>query len=180
MIQDYALLPNVYTAEECRDLCECFEQVIDRQLKDIPSSDTVKTADVGITTLGAIGYHLDKFKDVALDANKQVFGFDLFQLGNSDTVHYNQYHDHRRGEYSWHIDAVRGAAKDLKLTVLLNASWTPYTGGEFRVFISGEQWINFTPGSMLIIPSWMPHMVTPVTLGTRRSVSLFLSGPVLR
>ena len=32
-------------------------------------------------------------------------------------------------------------------------------------------------GTVIVFPSWIQHRVTPVTSGTRKSVSLWLIGP---
>jgi len=181
MIADHAFRPNVYTPEECAEICRLMEANINVAIRDLPSKDSVKTSKVGMVEFGKVKDKLEKFKNICLDGNKHLFGFDLFQYTDLEYLMYNVYDV--GGEYSWHIDGSRGEIKDIKLTALLNVSTEPYEGGELEVFFSSkpEPITQFrAPGSFFIFPSWMPHRVTPVTSGRRTTITLFLQGPNFR
>lgn len=181
MIQNHAYRPNIYNHEECEQICKALEQHISTMLKDLPSQTATKTAKVGIVSFGDVKDHLEKFKNLALDANKHLFGFDLYQITDLENLHYNIYDS--SAEYGWHIDASPSPCSDFKLTALLNVSTEPYEGGELEVFFSSkpETISEFsTPGSFFIFPSWIPHRITPLTSGQRKSVSMFLQGPALK
>ena len=181
MLQDHAYRPNVYSEEECIEICKAMEKNINVAIKDMPSQTSVKTSKVGMVEFSKVKDVLDKFKNISLDANKHLFGFDLFQFTDLEVLLYNIYNLNE--EYTWHIDASRGEVKDIKLTALLNVSTEPYEGGELELFLStGPSEISEfkKPGSFFIFPSWIPHRVTPVTSGTRKTITLFLQGPLLK
>jgi len=181
MLQDHAYRSNIYTQEECVAICKAMEQNINVTLKDMPSQTSVKTSKVGMVEYGKVKDLLSKLKDLSLDANKHLFGFDLFQFTDLDVLLYNVYNVNE--EYTWHIDASRGEVKDIKLTILLNVSTEPFEGGDLELFFSAgsEQIVEFRkPGSFFVFPSWVPHRVTPVTSGTRRTITLFLQGPLFK
>jgi len=181
MIQDHAYRPSIYTPEEIEQICKAMEQHISTLLKDVPSQTATKTAKVGIVAFGNVKEHLEKFKNISLDANKHLFGFDLYQITDLENLHYNIYDTDC--EYSWHTDSIRGGCSDFKLTALLNVSTEPYEGGELELFFSSkaETITQFsTPGSFFIFPSWIPHRITPVTSGKRKSISMFFQGPMLK
>ena len=180
MLQNHAFKRNIYSLEECVDIRKKVEASINIALKDVPSRMATKTAQVGIFELGALDGMLDKFKNLALDANKHLFGFDLHQITELEKLHYNIYK--QGAEYTWHTDGAMGEVRDFKLTCLLNVSTEPYEGGEFQLFSTIETTIHEfkEPGSLFMFPSWIPHRVTPVTSGTRHTVTLFLTGPLLK
>jgi PKHD-type hydroxylase len=178
MIADHAYRANVYTPEECIEICQLMQSHITGTIRDLPSKDSIKTSKVGMVEFGKVKEKLEKFKNISLDANKHLFGFDLFQFTDLEYISYNTYDIN--SEYSWHIDANRGEVKDIKLTALLNVSTELYEGGELEVFFSTkpEPIVQFrTPGSFFIFPSWIPHRVTQVTSGQRKTITLFLQGP---
>lgn len=181
MIADHAYRLNVYTPEECAEICQLMQSHINVTIRDLPSKDAVKTSKVGMVEYGKVKEKLEKFKDIALDGNKHLFGFDLFQFTDLEYLMYNIYDV--GGEYSWHIDCTRGEVRDIKATALLNVSTEPYEGGDLEVFFNSkpEPVTQFRdPGSFFIFPSWMPHRVTPVTNGQRRTITMFLQGPTFR
>lgn len=178
MIADHAFRPNIYTPEQCAEICQLLESNINVAVRDLPSKDAVKTSKVGNIEFGRVKEKLGKFLNLSLDANKHLFGFDLFHYTDLEYVLYNVYDV--GGEYEWHIDAARGEVKDIKLTALLNVSTESYEGGELELFFSSkpEPITQFrTPGSFFIFPGWIPHRVTPVTSGQRKTITLFLQGP---
>jgi PKHD-type hydroxylase len=178
MITDHALRTNIYTQEECVEICQLFQSNINVTIRDLPSKDAVKSSKVGNVEFGKVKEKVEKFKNLSLDANKHLFGFDLFQYTDLEVLLYNVYDI--GGEYGWHTDAVRGEVKDIKLTALLNVSTEPFEGGELELFFNSkpEPITQFRePGSFFIFPSWIPHRVTPVTSGRRKTITLFLQGP---
>jgi len=149
---------------------------------DEPATGVKKTSDVHVVQYGALKDTLSRVVDIVLDVNKYNFGFDLYQPNEFTTLLYNEYNSERQGEYSWHNDAVLEECYDIKLTALVNCSTQPYTGGQFKLFVSGEWYIKEfdQPGSMIIFPSWIQHKVEPVTDGVRKSLALFFTGPTIR
>ena len=55
--------------------------------------------------------------------------------------------------------------------------------GKFYINPFGEEMILpeiYTPGNMIIFPSWFFHKVTPVTKGKRISITIWSKGPKFR
>lgn len=180
MIADHAYRPNIFTADECTEIRQLMESNINVTLRDMPSKDATKTATVGMVEYGNVKSKLEKFINLSLDANKHLFGFDLFHITDMERINYNVYET--GSEYTWHIDAARGESRDFKLTALLNVSEAPFEGGVLELFNTGPWTVEqfSAPGSFFIFPSWIPHRVTPVTSGTRTSITLFLQGPTFK
>lgn len=181
MIHDHAYRPNIYSQEEVEEICKLMEQNINATIRDLPSKTAKKTSSVGMVEYGKVKEVLSKFRNLSLDANKHLFGFDLFETSDLDIIMYNRYDV--AGEYDWHIDASRGEVKDIKLTALLNVSTQSFEGGELELFFNNgpepvKQFRN--PGSFFIFPSWIPHRVTPVTSGQRKTITMFLQGPLFK
>lgn len=178
MKHDCYYVEDVYLLDERKDISIKSSNRQNISLKDSPAKGTTKTSKVSIVRYGDLREELEKCYQLCLNMNKHFFGFDLFEISDLDTVNYAEYHDSNNGEYGWHIDAVRNEPYDLKLTALLDLSTESYEGGDFFLFSNGEQKIDgFVPGGMIIFPSWIPHKVSPVTKGVRKSMALFLSGP---
>ena len=79
------------------------------------------------------------------------------------------------------MDNTSNATNDVKLTLIFNLSTEPYEGGEFQTWPS--DYINRNsnkfnnPGTAIMFKSHILHRVTPVTSGTRKSLTLFIHGP---
>ena len=109
-----------------------------------------------------------KVEDWVWDNNEKYFGYNLsltaspvFQLIRYDVD----------GFYDWHMDLGLGENNSRKLSVVIQLSNpTSYAGGEL-LFNNGE--IHEAPkvqGNIAMFPSYLLHMVTPVTKGTRWSL----------
>ena len=63
--------------------------------------------------------------------------------------------------------------------VLINLSDKKYNGGDFLYFQQQEHNIvEFkNPGAVLMFKSYLNHKVTPVTSGTRKTLTIFINGP---
>ena len=146
------------------------------------ASNIVKTSTALVVPYGFVEEEIKRFKNICLDINKNVFGFDLFEKTEFEGILYNVYDSARQSEYGWHNDSVIDHMYDIKLTGLLNVSTENYTGGEFYIFNGIEEEIKefSKPGSILLFPSWFTHRVAPVLTGTRKTVTMFFTGPCLR
>lgn len=105
-------------------------------------------------------------------------------------VQYAEYGE--SGFYDWHMDMggdPPNATTTRKVTVVLSLSdGDEYQGGDLELKLGwdnrSEQVVPLTgarrKGSVVVFPSIMPHRVTPVTAGTRRTAVCWLIGPRLR
>lgn len=86
------------------------------------------------------------------------------------------------GHYKWHQDFGGGYSSLRKLSVMVQLSKPQcYKGCRLRLFTNGD----FNPGhieqgDVVIFPSWLPHMVTPIREGTRYALAIWVSGPQFR
>ena len=107
------------------------------------------------------------------------FGYTTFgPLGAQPLLH-NTYESSSKDKYDWHIDESASPMYDTKLTLIINLSTEPYEGGEFQTWKYYEETHkDFSrPGSVFMFKSHILHRVTPVTSGTRKSLTMFIHGP---
>ncbi len=111
-------------------------------------------------------------------ANARHFKLDL--TGVVKAPEYVEYHD-GLGHFHWHNDyGLEQPISRRKLTVILQLSdASDYDGGDFEVFGTSEP-LPRERGTIIVLPSYVHHRVTPVTRGTRRVLVGWLAGPPLR
>ena len=96
-------------------------------------------------------------------------------------IQYTEYDAAELGHYDWHQDIGPGqaSARKVSLTVQLSGA-NEYEGGELQIWNGGDLAdAESTPrgaGNVVIFPSYMPHRVSPVTRGIRRSFVLWVGG----
>jgi PKHD-type hydroxylase len=181
MKNDLSGIKNFYTIEQCKEI----DKFLSKHFTDIPdqpSKSAIKTADVNTILWLHAKEVLSDLEEYIWKENDNDFQFDLFELDDSYTINHNVYTAKKNAEYSWHKDAVRNGIEDMKLTVIVNISDKPYEGGDFQMFLGGIKTIDEirSPGSILVFPSFIEHQVTPVTKGTRKSLTLWIYGPCFR
>lgn len=176
ILYDFYSLPNLYSEEECKNIVEICESNFSEVLRDSPAPD--KKAKTHVTDIDCFDGILRKYFKYTHEINRNFFGFDLFidpPLG----INFNVYSG-KDNEYPYHRDCnTPGSSSDSKLTAILNVSGEPYEGGDFYMFFGQDkkvEEINQT-GSLLVFPSFVFHKVSPVTKGTRKTISTWLQGP---
>lgn len=95
-----------------------------------------------------------------------------------------QYAEYSEGQhYGWHVDVfpLSGAETDRKISVvcLLNDP-SEWEGGDFEIRLYSTYYPKLKKGDMIAFPSILEHRVTPAKNGTRKSATLWLSGPRFR
>ena len=181
MKNDLSGIKNFYTPEQCRNIDKYLSQHF-TDIPDQPSKSAIKTAEVNTILWKDAKIVLADLEEYIWKENDEDFQFDLFELDDDYTINHNVYNAKRKAEYSWHKDALRNGIEDMKLTVIVNISDKPYEGGDFQLFLGGTKTIEEirNPGSVLVFPSFIEHQVTPVTKGTRKSLTLWINGPCFR
>lgn len=115
------------------------------------------------------------------NANRNAFGFDISGIFD---IQYTIYKAEDEGKYDWHHDTFWGndGAYDRKLSVIFQLSDpSDYDGGQFEIDHQYAQPIGFNEkGSVIVFPSFIPHRVTEVTRGTRKSLVAWVEGPKFR
>lgn len=85
------------------------------------------------------------------------------------------------GHFDWHDDYSHEAEDSpRKLTVIMQLSAAgDYDGGDFQSWGVPVETLSRKRGSVLVLPSFVPHRVTPVTRGVRRILVAWIAGPRL-
>lgn len=172
---------RAYTPEQVAEIVRFADANVYNQAHDVPAQGIRKTADVRLLQWGRVKQYLEWTQQWVHFANRRDFGLDLYELQDLDLINYNIYTSDRQGEYSWHPDGTTGPS-DIKLTMVVNVSTEPYQGGDLELFLNGVQVVEQMrqPGCLVVFPSFVQHRVTPVTQGTRRTISYWVLGPRFR
>lgn len=118
--------------------------------------------------------------DFVLNWNAENLHFDLFPF--SCEIQYAEYHAADKGHFDWHWDQdpwqnnLRKYRK-YSATMQLSNQGEDYEGGnlEFRDVTLDPRYKK--KGSFVLFPSPVPHRVTPVTSGVRKSLVFWFHGP---
>lgn len=120
-----------------------------------------------------------KLMQMAQEANNQLWKFDISSA--PEAIQYTEYEADEKGHYGWHQDIGPGQPSTRKISITVQLSEAnEYDGGELKIWLGGDMDnCSIGPkgaGNVIIFPSYMPHAVTEVTRGTRRSFVLWLGG----
>jgi PKHD-type hydroxylase len=108
--------------------------------------------------------------------NQEHFGFDLY---GAESFQYTVYESGNSGEYKWHADTVMlpdGYVRKLSMSILLSNP-DEYEGGRLILSPQGNPIVaEERAGRGYFFPSWIPHCVTPVSRGVRKSLVIWAHG----
>jgi PKHD-type hydroxylase len=118
----------------------------------------------------------------ANEANRNAWGFNIGpQIYD---IQYTKYYGTDKGFYNWHIDTFftnNSRAFDRKISVIIQLSDSDeYEGGDFKLDPEIEQPDPIQmrkKGTVIVFPSYLRHMVEPVTSGERKSIVSWIEGP---
>ncbi|MBV8754438.1 MAG: 2OG-Fe(II) oxygenase [Hyphomicrobiales bacterium] len=116
--------------------------------------------------------------DVAADAANRHYGLAI--TGITRMPHYVEYHA-GYGHFHWHNDYSHESQESpRKLTVIVQLSdGDDYDGGDLQVFNVAPEAMPRERGTIICLPSFVTHRVTPVSAGVRRIVVAWIAGPRL-
>ncbi|OYU40825.1 MAG: oxidoreductase [Pseudorhodobacter sp. PARRP1] len=177
-------LPNALSPQQCDDLIAL---IAAHHLKDAglvrgTTSHTIRRADIAwLDDIAEAAWVLDRMITLTAQANREAFQFDLTDFGESPQV--ARYTAEREGHFDWHSDIGAGQwAAKRKLTIVVQLSDpAAYEGGTLE--LRPDSNVAEAPrarGTATIFPSFVLHRVTPVTAGTRWSLTLWSHGPAFR
>lgn len=126
----------------------------------------------------------DEMWKMAIRANEDWFGFHLTKI---DYIQLAEYDSAYQGEYKKHHDVFwinNDPVYHRKLTAVVQLTDpSEYEGGDFEVYDSNsypnKEEIR-TRGTVIFIPSFVPHAALPVTKGLRHSLACWFDGPKWR
>jgi PKHD-type hydroxylase len=177
-------VPDALTPAECEDLIAlcAAAPMKDAGLVRGTTAHQIRRAELSwLDDLPQTAWVMDRMMRLVAAANRESFGFDLTEFAESAQV--ARYGAEREGHFGWHSDIGAGAlAQKRKLTVVVQLSDpTDYDGGVLEVWPdSSIRTAPRTRGSAVIFPSFTLHRVTPITRGTRWSLTLWSHGPAFR
>jgi PKHD-type hydroxylase len=119
---------------------------------------------------------IDYINQMVVDVNSKFYQFDLI---GAEPYQYTVYDAENAGEYKWHIDTswVNENVRKLSASILLSDP-SEFEGGKLLLNHNGNIVVaEERKGRAIFFPSWMPHCVTPVTKGTRKSLVIWSHGP---
>ena len=142
----------------------------------------IRRADIAwLDDIAGMAWVMDRMVSLVAAANRDAFGFELSDFGESAQV--ARYGAERQGHFDWHSDIGIGQwAAKRKLTMVVQLSDPRgYEGGTLNLW--PDSTVVEAPrdrGTAIIFPSFVLHRVTPVSLGTRWSLTLWAHGPGFR
>ena len=142
---------------------------------------SLKNVDVSVVHWMKVKKYLEEPYQLALYFINHIYGYDTFEMNDFRNINLNVYSADNKSNYGYHMDCSElNENNDLKGTILINVSEDTYKGGEFYYWFNGQEIkIPFLdiPGNMIYLKPHIFHKVTPVTSGTRKTISIFVSGP---
>lgn len=161
-----------YPVQDALVLNTIVDNIRKSKIRFLPTSDT------------ELGYIVDVVWKSALEANHNYFNFHLSKL---DYMQYTEYDSSYSGEYKTHKDIFwlnNDPLYHRKLTFIIQLSDpSEYDGCDIEIDAdhgSPNSADLKNQGTIIYFPSFVPHRVTPITKGTRRSLVGWIDGPKWR
>lgn len=180
----FAEVPAALSAAECARLVGMAEAA---PLKDaglvgrVTAHQIRRAGIVWLDDLPEGAWAMDRMIALVARANRESFGFDLSDFGESAQI--ARYRAEDGAHFDWHSDIGTGTqAARRKLTVVVQLSDPAgYQGGQLELRPDHAP-VTAAPaqGTATIFPSFVLHRVTPVTAGIRWSMTLWAHGPAFR
>jgi PKHD-type hydroxylase len=124
---------------------------------------------------------MDPLIRLVADANRTAFKSDLTDFSESAQI--ARYGAEREGHFAWHTDiGRRGVSATRKLTLVIQLSDPDDYDGGMLDLRPGANMVSAPRGKGVaaFFPSFVLHRVSPVTRGTRWSLTLWAHGPAWR
>ena len=180
----FHLIPQALSAAECESLIALCQAapMKDAGLVRQTMAHQIRRAELSwLDDLPEASWVIDRMMRLVAQANREAFGFDLTEFAESPQV--ARYGAEREAHFDWHSDIGAGAlAAKRKLTIVVQLSEPQdYENGTLE--LQADSSIRQAPrdrGTAILFPSFVLHRVTPVTKGTRWSLTLWSHGPAFR
>lgn len=174
MRDQWQLWKNSLSTEKCKELVELCKSFPEQKASTFNNGDDdVRRSKVRWVFDNGVSNLLYSYAD---EANRNVFNFDLLKPYD---VQFTEYTAGNLGFYDWHhdVDWTSNRMYDRKLSVIIQLTDpSEYEGGDF-LFKEVSNPDFKAQGSVLVFPSYLTHMISPVTKGTRNSLVTWIEGP---
>jgi PKHD-type hydroxylase len=128
----------------------------------------------------------DRYNKIVEYYNDTLFKFDLTGF---NYIQYAEYGP--EGRHNFHMDIgldtpklidyrINEHLRKITIVTLLSTPNVDFTGGEFQLNLSEERFpidTGLQKGSVILIPSYILHRVSPVLSGLRRTLTTWVIGP---
>jgi len=147
----------------------------------VVNPDYRKVLNINITPDEA-SWAYERLRNNTAGANFDHYRYDIIGFHEQLILLRYDYDAEKPGKYNWHQDIGGGQSSLRKLSTVTQLSEpADYDGCRLRLFTSND----FDPekiqrGDTVIFPSYLPHMVTPITRGRRYSLVSWVTGPAFR
>jgi len=175
MKHTYYFLKNVLSINEIKKINSLVKEKGVFFNKQAPTIKTSIAKEIPYSEINKI----KNIKEIIYWINRESFGFNIY-TNIEDGFIQNTYSSTNKGQYKWHTDGEPYTCNyTIKLTALINLSEKKFEGGDFYLFDGVPIKVKELndPGSLVVFPSYFLHKVTSVTSGTRKSGTLFITGP---
>jgi PKHD-type hydroxylase len=176
--------PGAFSAGDCERIIALAgaEALEDAGLVGGVANHNLRRADIAwLDERDGAGWVMDRIIEIVAEANREAFDFDLREFAESPQV--ARYDGDREGHFTWHSDIGDGpVARKRKLTMVVQLSEPDaYDGGALELMPdAGVAMAGRARGAATVFPSFVLHRVTPVTRGTRHSLTIWAHGPAFR
>ena len=181
-LSHYFYWNNVFSPKEIKDINSLIYKHKDKkEEKHLAASGVNKTSTVYPIELKYLKEILNKALLKIIENNQNHYGYDIFNFTDNLCLNFNIYEKNQ--EYDWHSDAEHFKSSDIKLTVLINISDANFSGGELNLLNSKNAIVVpelNNPGSMVVFSSFILHKVNPIKKGTRKTLTIFVTGPAFK
>lgn len=181
----YLVIKNYLSSEEC-------ENIIQRGNSLSIHKATTFSGDSGDYRNSRVGWfnRIDDYDIVNMIFEAGLLfcrNVQYFDITYVNDIQYTLYEGSKENaaKYDWHFDTYFSSAQifDRKISFVLQLSNPDeYVGGDFEFQSPYEELIPEakTKGTAIVFPSFIPHRVTGVTEGVRKSLVSWIEGPKFR
>ncbi|WP_323778215.1 2OG-Fe(II) oxygenase [Leisingera sp.] len=183
MVSVYSV-PSGFSALECAEISRKVKAEPDSEARLVGQTrdhNLRRASVVWLDDVPGTGWVMERLISLVRRANRELFNFDLREFAESPQA--AGYKAEDGGHFAWHSDIGDGpVAGKRKLTLMVQLSKPgAYDGGDLEV-MPGAHVVaaSRAQGSVTVFPSFLLHQVTPVTRGTRQSLTVWAHGPAFR
>jgi PKHD-type hydroxylase len=189
----YCHRDNAFTEQELDFMCDYFSRHELNQAtvmsSDKPLDEEIRRSKVKFFYRDEKTFYVfDKLNSVIEEINDRFYNF---ILNGYDSFQYTEYHEKEKGAYNFHMDTSFGPrnnadqfeTRKLSVVMCLNRPGVDFEGGQFCMNTGSENdafEVEMKRGRIIFFPSFLIHRVAPVTMGIRKSLVIWVTGPKFR